>query len=110
MRRRRAGHGHACRAPRLAPALAGVLLAFASSVVWGGADFGGGLLSRRLPAFAVTVWSQAAGFVALGAIVLVRGDVDTRSFLLGLAAGAGGGAGLALFYRALALGTMSGVS
>ncbi len=110
MRRRRAGHGHACRAPRLALALAGVLLAFASSVVWGGADFGGGLLSRRLPAFAVTVWSQAAGFVALGAIVLVRGDVDTRSFLLGLAAGAGGGAGLALFYRALALGTMSVVS
>ncbi len=33
-----------------------------------------------------------------------------RSFLLGLAAGAGGGAGLAAFYRALSLGTMSVVS
>jgi drug/metabolite transporter (DMT)-like permease len=56
------------------------------------------------------VWSQAAGFVALGAVVLARGDVGTRSFLIGLVAGAGGGAGLALFYRALALGTMSVVS
>jgi drug/metabolite transporter (DMT)-like permease len=40
----------------------------------------------------------------------VRGDVGLRSFLLGLAAGAGGGAGLAAFYRALSLGTMSVVS
>jgi drug/metabolite transporter (DMT)-like permease len=105
--RRRAGHGDAHRA---SIALVGVFLAFASSVVWGTADFFGGSLSRRLPAFAVTVWSQAAGFVALGAVVLVRGDVSERSFLIGLAAGAGGGAGLALFYRALALGTMSVVS
>ena len=56
------------------------------------------------------MWSQATGFVALVAVVLVRGDVSERSFLIGLAAGAGGGAGLALFYRALALGTMSVVS
>ncbi len=40
----------------------------------------------------------------------MRGDVGLRSFLLGLAAGAGGGAGLAAFYRALSLGTMSVVS
>jgi drug/metabolite transporter (DMT)-like permease len=60
--------------------------------------------------FAVTVVSQAAGFVALSVAVAIRGDLGTRSFLLGLAAGAGGGAGLAAFYRALALGTMSVVS
>jgi drug/metabolite transporter (DMT)-like permease len=40
----------------------------------------------------------------------VRGDVGERSFLLGCLAGVGGGAGLAAFYRALALGTMSVVS
>ena len=40
----------------------------------------------------------------------MRGDISERSFLIGLVAGAGGGAGLALFYRALALGTMSVVS
>ena len=38
------------------------------------------------------------------------GSLDGRSLALGLAAGAGGGAGLAAFYRALALGTMSIVS
>ena len=42
--------------------------------------------------------------------VAVRGDVGQRSFLLGCLAGLGGGAGLAAFYRALALGTMSVVS
>jgi len=60
--------------------------------------------------FPVTVLSQAAGFVALVAAVLVHGQVGERSFLLGLLAGVGGGAGLAAFYQALALGTMSIVS
>jgi drug/metabolite transporter (DMT)-like permease len=63
-----------------------------------------------LPTFAVTVVSQAAGFVALVVAVAVRGEVGGRSFALGLLAGAGGGAGLAAFYRALSLGTMSVVS
>ena len=40
----------------------------------------------------------------------MRGDVGGRSFALGLLAGVGGGAGLAAFYRALSLGTMSVVS
>jgi drug/metabolite transporter (DMT)-like permease len=88
-----------------------VLLALASSVTWGIADFGGGLVSRRLPTLAVTVVSQSAGFVALLAVFAVRGaPFDGRSFAIGLAAGAGGGAGLAAFYRALAVGTMSIVS
>jgi drug/metabolite transporter (DMT)-like permease len=60
--------------------------------------------------FAVTIVSQAAGFVVLCAAVAVRGDVGTRSFLLGLLAGVGGGSGLAAFYKALSLGTMSFVS
>ena len=40
----------------------------------------------------------------------MRGEIGWRSFALGLLAGAGGGAGLAAFYRALSLGTMSVVS
>ena len=68
-------------------------------------------MSRRLPTLSVTVLSQGAGFLALLVALSVRGgDVHGRSFALGLAAGAGGGAGLAAFYRALALGTMSVVS
>jgi len=88
-----------------------VPLALASSVAWGTADFAGGLLSRRLPTLAVTVVSQSAGFAALLVALAVAGfRFDARSFALGVAAGAGGGAGLAAFYRALALGTMSIVS
>lgn len=54
--------------------------------------------------------SQAVGFVALLGIVAVRGQVDGRSLTLGVLAGLGGGVGLAAFYRALSLGTMSVVS
>jgi len=88
-----------------------VLLALGSSAVWGIADFSGGLASRRLPTLAVTVLSQSAGFVALLAVLAVHGGrLDGRSVWLGLIAGVGGGAGLAAFYRALSLGTMSIVS
>jgi drug/metabolite transporter (DMT)-like permease len=108
VRRRRPGNGHARRAAELS--FAGLALALASSVVWGAADFAGGSLTKRLPAFGVTLFSQAAGFVALVVVVAARGDVGTRSLLLGLAGGVGGGVGLAAFYRALSLGTMSVVS
>ena len=107
MRRRRPGNGHARRAALNVLALS---LALASSIVWGAADFSGGSLARRLPTFAVTVVSQAAGFVVLLIALGVRGSIDGRSFALGTLAGLGGGAGLAAFYRALSLGTMSVVS
>jgi drug/metabolite transporter (DMT)-like permease len=87
-----------------------LLLAVGSSVVWGVADFSGGSLTRRLPTLPVTVISQGAGFVALLVAIGIRGDLGWRSFSLGLAAGLGGGVGLASFYRALSLGTMSIVS
>jgi drug/metabolite transporter (DMT)-like permease len=108
VRRRRPGHGHAGRAAELT--FLGLALALASSVVWGAADFSGGSLTRRLPTFAVTVVSQSAGFVALLVAVAVQGDVTGRSLELGVLAGLGGGTGLAAFYRALSIGTMSVVS
>ena len=108
MRRRRPGHGHAGRAAQLS--FAGLALALASSVVWGAADFSGGSLTKRLPTFAVTVVSQAAGFVTLLVALAVHGSVTGRSLALGALAGLGGGIGLAAFYRALSIGTMSVVS
>jgi drug/metabolite transporter (DMT)-like permease len=87
-----------------------LVLALSSSVVWGAADFAGGSLTRRLPTFAVTLVSQSAGFVVLLVAVAWRGDLGWRSFGLGVLAGLGGGTGLAAFYRALSLGTMSVVS
>src|SRR3954468_12974224 len=88
----------------------GLVLALSSSVVWGVADFAGGLLTRRLPVFAVTLVSQGAGFAALLVVVAVRRELDGGSLAIGLLAGVGGGVGLAAFYRALSLGTMSIVS
>src|SRR3954451_20205568 len=90
--------------------LLGLVLALSSSVVWGVADFAGGLLTRRLPVFAVTLVSQSAGFAALLVVVAVRSDLDAGSLAIGLLAGGGGGVGLAAFYRELSLGTMSIVS
>ncbi|HEY4349374.1 MAG TPA: EamA family transporter [Gaiellaceae bacterium] len=90
---------------------AAVLLALASAATWGVADFSGGLASRRVPTIPVTVISQSAGFVALlVALGIEGGRLDGRSFGLGILAGLGGGSGLAAFYKALSLGTMSIVS
>ena len=110
VRRRRPGHGDARGAAELALSALALVLALGSSIVWGTADFCGGSLTKRLPTFAVTVVSQAAGFAALAVVVAFHGDVGGRSFALGLLAGLGGGVGLAAFYRALSLGTMSVVS
>lgn len=91
--------------------MAAIVLALGSSLVWGCADFLGGVLSRRLALGAVTIVSQAAGFAAL--LVWLAADgfhVDGRALGLGGLAGVGGGIGLAAFYRALAVGTMSVVS
>lgn len=90
---------------------AAVLLALASATTWGIADFSGGLAARRLPTLPVTVLSQAAGFLVLVvALAIAGGHLKGRSFALGLLAGIGGGSGLAAFYKALSLGTMSIVS
>jgi drug/metabolite transporter (DMT)-like permease len=88
-----------------------IVLALASSFVWGCADFMGGLFSRRQPLAGVVIVSQAAGFTALLVWLAATGfEIDERAIGYGLLAGLGGGSGLALFYRALAVGTMSIVS
>src|SRR5581483_2536981 len=88
-----------------------VVLALSSSILWGLADFSGGTASRRLPVASVTVLSQAAGLLAiLVAFSIGGGHGDGRALGLGALGGIGGGLGLAAFYRALAVGTMSIVS
>ncbi len=93
------------------PGMAAVL-ALLSALLWGTADFAGGLASRRLPALVVVGWSQIA---ALGALLIVVGLSGTwtapGSWLLwGLAAGVSGAGGLVCFYKALSIGTMGVVS
>jgi drug/metabolite transporter (DMT)-like permease len=89
----------------------GVPLGLGSGLCWGTADFFGGIQSRRLPALSVVVWSQAAGALALAVALAVQGRPPTPSgFAWGLAAGAGSGFALLLFYRGLAEGAMSVVA
>jgi drug/metabolite transporter (DMT)-like permease len=88
-----------------------VVLALGSALVYGAADFCGGVASRRASAFGVVALSQAAGLVALMLLLPVVGGSPTGADLAwGAAAGAAGAGGLVLFYRALAVGVMSVVA
>jgi drug/metabolite transporter (DMT)-like permease len=87
-------------------------LALLSSLIWGGADFLGGLVSRRLPPVTVVVWSQACGLVTIAVVAIVTGAYAGPLGWLGwsIFAGLSGGIGLLCFYTALAIGTMGVVS
>jgi drug/metabolite transporter (DMT)-like permease len=86
--------------------------ALATSLLWGLADFGGGLLTRRTPALTVVVVSQAIAAAVLGAIVVVTGGWSEAGPLLwfAVAAGLAGPVAMICFYKALALGPMGVVS
>ncbi|MFF4009927.1 EamA family transporter [Streptomyces sp. NPDC001717] len=88
------------------------LFALATAVLWGLADFGGGLLTRRIPALTVVVVSQIAAVVVLGAVVLGTGAWREAGPQLWFAVGAGlvGPVAMLSFYKALALGPMGVVS
>ncbi|MEV5314401.1 DMT family transporter [Streptomyces sp. NPDC052610] len=88
------------------------LFALATSLLWGLADFGGGLLTRRLPALTVVVVSQSIAVLVLGAIVVATGGWSEAGPQLWFAVGAGlvGPVAMLAFYKALALGPMGVVS
>jgi drug/metabolite transporter (DMT)-like permease len=89
-----------------------VFLALSTSLLWGLADFGGGVLAKRIPTVTVLAVSQTLAAVALGVLVLVTGAWSEAGPLLWFAAAAGvvGPLGIFCFYRALALGPMGMVS
>lgn len=84
------------------------VMALCSSMLYGVADFLGGMGSRRGPAVTVTAWFQVVG---LGLLVLYAllapGVTRTNDLLWGGASGVAGGLGVLLLYRALAGGTVS---
>ncbi|WP_449348577.1 EamA family transporter [Streptomyces shaanxiensis] len=86
--------------------------ALATSLLWGLADFGGGVLTRRLPALTVVVVSQGIAAAVLGAVVVVTGGWSEAGPRLwfAFAAGLAGPVALICFYKALALGPMGVVS
>ena len=88
------------------------LLALLSSCLWGLSDFLGGTASRRLPVFSVLGASQLTALLVLVPIAAATGALDTpRGYVLPAAlAGAVGIASLAMFFRALSIGTMGVVA
>ncbi|MBB1243325.1 DMT family transporter [Streptomyces durbertensis] len=88
------------------------VLALATSLMWGLADFGGGLLTRRIPALTVVVVSQVLAAAVLGAVVVATGGLAEAGPRLWFAVAAGVVGPLAMFafYQALALGPMGVVS
>ena len=88
------------------------LLALASSMMWGTADFLGGVLSRRLPPLAVYGISQMIGFVLLVALATARGGwaAPPDYWLWAIAGSLAGLVGMVAFYGALAIGPMGLIS
>src|SRR5687768_6120142 len=86
-----------------------IVLGLASAFLYGAGDFLGGLASRRSTAYAVVVWSQFVGLIVLlGAVVVVGEPLPRLSdFGWGSIGGIGGGVGVVLLYRGLAVGRMS---
>jgi drug/metabolite transporter (DMT)-like permease len=86
-----------------------IALALGSSVLWGLADFLGGMKSRSLPVPVVLAAMYLASMVVLVAFVVVRGEglPGGEAVAAGLCAGLFGIAALMAFYKALAIGTMS---
>src|ERR687889_349507 len=88
------------------------LLALGSALFYGAADFTGGLPSRRAGAIPVVVLSQFSGMVLLALLLPLLPDASpSRNDLSwGGVAGLTGGIGVALLYRALAIGIMAVVA
>jgi len=81
-----------------------VFLAFLSAVAFGGADFIGGLASRRASAVSVVVTAHIIGLSVILVVAPLWGaeSAALSDLLWGAAAGVSGAIGLAILYHALA--------
>lgn len=84
-------------------------LALGSALLYGAADFTGGLVTRRVATIPVVVLSQFSGLVLLLLLLPLLPDASPSraDMLWGVVAGLTGGVGVALLYRALAVGIMA---
>jgi drug/metabolite transporter (DMT)-like permease len=88
-----------------------IVLALASAIVYGAADFLGGLASRRTSTISAVVWSQAVGLVLLaGVLPLFGGHAVPGDIFWGAICGVAGAVAIVALYRGLAIGTMGIVS
>ncbi|MGB4779736.1 EamA family transporter, partial [Microbacterium sp.] len=87
------------------------VLAFVGAIVYGSADFLGGLAARRLRATMVTAVAAVSGAVLLGVLTpVLDGSPTGTDVLWGAASGAAGAIAIGLLYGCLAIGPMSVLS
>ncbi|MFZ2501699.1 MAG: DMT family transporter [Nocardioides sp.] len=89
-----------------------ILLALAASLLWGGSDFGGGVMAQRRSAYAVVAAVQGVGLLSITVVALATGGfaIDGPWLRWGVMSGAMVGVALVCLYAALASGTMGVVS
>jgi drug/metabolite transporter (DMT)-like permease len=90
----------------------GLALSLASSASWGVSDFLGGLQTRRLPVLAVLAVSQPAGLILIAVLIALTGadPISAGKLTIAFLAGVASLGGLAAFYSAMAMGTVSVVA
>jgi drug/metabolite transporter (DMT)-like permease len=82
-------------------------LAVLASLLWGSADFVGGVSAKRLDVKRVGALAQGTGLLVITVVLfLVPGEPHARDLLWGLAAGIATATGVTMLYEALAIGPM----
>jgi drug/metabolite transporter (DMT)-like permease len=85
-----------------------VLIGVTGALIFGGADFIGGMAAKRISAVRVTALGGLSGFVVLGlALPQIGGPWSTKAALLGGISGVTGALAVMLLYACLAIGPMS---
>jgi drug/metabolite transporter (DMT)-like permease len=85
-----------------------VVVGFTSALVFGSADFLGGLGARRISAIRVTAIASLSGLALLLVLLPILGATwSTSAMLLGMVSGVTGCIGIVLLYACLAIGPMS---
>ena len=86
-----------------------IIYGLASALAWGGADFCGGLASRRGKAYQAVLFGEGIGLVILLVIAFASGEkpLPLTSWLLCTIAGSMGVIGLLLFFQSMVKGQMS---
>lgn len=94
------------------PELLAVFYGFSSALVWGAADFSGGLASKQARVVAVVFFSQIIGLICMTGVALGTGEPipSLKVLMMGGAAGFAGILGLVVFYHSLANGRMGFVA
>jgi drug/metabolite transporter (DMT)-like permease len=89
--------------------LIGVTFALSSAVVYGSADFSGGIASRRSHQFQVLAIASLASVLLMGTATMLGKELlpSFTSMFWAALAGISGALGIAVFYHALSLGNMA---